>query len=132
MDIFLLHFQASLLTLIFPPKNIFFLLFCAIKRRYLKRYLRKNQRYDFLRRHYPNQVIGSKLITSSQPAITSSPVYFVILNIALEYFIVNFCTTQNYTLFSSSCSIIEESIFFFINSGNSSIFIPLLTVLIIV
>ena len=30
--------------------------------------------YDFLRRHYPHQVKGSKLITSSQPAHTSSPV----------------------------------------------------------
>ena len=35
----------------------------------------KNRYYDFLRRHYPHQVKGSKLITSSQPANTSSPVF---------------------------------------------------------
>ena len=31
--------------------------------------------YDFLRRHYPHQVIGSKVIPSSQPVSTSSPVF---------------------------------------------------------
>lgn len=38
---------------------------------------------DFLRRHYPHQVKGSKLITSSQPAFTSSPVFNYIHNITL-------------------------------------------------
>jgi len=37
---------------------------------------RKAAHDDFLRRHYPHQVKGSKLITSSQPACTSSPVLF--------------------------------------------------------
>ena len=40
----------------------------------------KESNYDFLRRHYPHQVKGSKLITSSQPANTSSPVYFYYYN----------------------------------------------------
>ena len=35
----------------------------------------KNLYYDFLRRHYPHQVKGRSLITSSQPAFTSSPVF---------------------------------------------------------
>ena len=35
----------------------------------------KNLRYDFLRRHYPHQVMGRSSITSSQPADTSSPVF---------------------------------------------------------
>ena len=35
--------------------------------------------YGFLRRHYPHQVKGSKLITSSQPANTSSPVFICLL-----------------------------------------------------
>ena len=30
---------------------------------------------NFLRRHYPHQVIGSKVIPSSQPVSTSSPVF---------------------------------------------------------
>jgi hypothetical protein len=30
---------------------------------------------DFLRRHYPHQVKGSKSLTSSQPAYTSSPAF---------------------------------------------------------
>jgi len=34
--------------------------------------------YDFLRRHYPHQVIGSKVIPSSQPVSTSSPVFICI------------------------------------------------------
>lgn len=41
---------------------------------------------DFLRRHYPHQVKGSKLITSSQPAFTSSPVFNYIHNITLITF----------------------------------------------
>ena len=36
----------------------------------------KNLYYDFLRRHYPHQVKGRSLITSSQPAFTSSPVFY--------------------------------------------------------
>lgn len=51
--------------------------FCHKKRRYLIRYLRKISNYDFLRRHYPHQVKGSKLITSSQPANTSSPGFYL-------------------------------------------------------
>ena len=38
----------------------------------------KNLYYDFLRRHYPHQVKGRSLITSSQPAFTSSPVFLLI------------------------------------------------------
>ena len=45
----------------------------------------KNLCYDFLRRHYPHQVIGSKLITSSQPADTSSPVFISIWIIHLVF-----------------------------------------------
>ena len=40
----------------------------------------------FLRRHYPHQVKGSKLLASSQPVITSSPAGFII---ALSRRIVN-------------------------------------------
>ena len=47
------------------------------KRRYLIDISEKTN-YDFLRQHYLHQVKGSKLITSSQPATTSSPVFFIL------------------------------------------------------
>ena len=37
----------------------------------------KYRYYNFLRRYYPHQVKGRSLITSSQPAVTSSPVFIL-------------------------------------------------------
>ena len=41
---------------------------CAQKKEIPNAVSPKKINYDFLRRHYPHQVKGSKLITSSQPA----------------------------------------------------------------
>jgi hypothetical protein len=38
-------------------------------------FLLQKNKYDFLRRHYPHQVKGSKVHPSSQPVNTSSPVF---------------------------------------------------------
>lgn len=51
----------------------------------------KNPRDDFLRRHYPHQVKGSKVIPSSQPVSTSSPVFFYYLRL-------NVSLLQNFSL----------------------------------
>jgi len=42
-------------------------------------FLLQENKYNFLRRHYPHQVKGSKVIPSSQPVNTSSPVFSVVM-----------------------------------------------------
>ena len=57
--------------------------------------------YDFLRRHYPHQVKGSKLITSSQPASQAPPcliICYILSHFVKKYKQLFYSSTSHFTL----------------------------------